>query len=41
MKMFYWFEFEDGYRLCVKGLSKQELRIEEQKHGKVVKKEKA
>lgn len=39
--MFYWFEFEDGYRLCVKGLSKQELRVEEQKHGKVVKKEKA
>lgn len=39
--MFYWFEFEDGYRCCVKGLSKQELKIEEQKHGKVVKKEKA
>lgn len=39
--MFYWFEFEDGYRLCVKGLSKQELRVEEQKHGKVIKKEKA
>lgn len=39
--MFYWFEFEDGYRLCVKGLSKQELRIEENKHGKVIKKEKA
>ena len=39
--MFYWFEFEYGYRLCVKGLSKQELRIEEQKHGKFIKKEKA
>ena len=39
--MFYWFEFEDGYKCCVKGFSKQELKIEEQKHGKVVKKEKA
>ena len=41
MTMFYWFEFADGYRCCVKGFSKQELRVEESKHGKVVKKEKA
>ena len=26
---FYWFEFEDGYRCCVAGMSKQELRVEE------------
>lgn len=39
--MFYWFTFADGYSVCVKGFSKQELRIEEYKHGKVVKKEKA
>lgn len=39
--MFYWFEFEDGYRCCVRGFSKQELKIEEQKHGKMIKKEKA
>ena len=39
--MFYWLEFEDGYRCCVKGFSKQELKTEEHKHGKVVKKEKA
>lgn len=39
--MFYWYTFEDGYSTCVKGFSKQELRVEEHKHGKVVKKERA
>jgi hypothetical protein len=34
--MFYWFLFEDGYQVCAKGFSKQELRIEERKHGKLV-----
>ena len=35
---FYWFEFADGYRCCVAGMSKQELRVEESKHGKLLKK---
>jgi hypothetical protein len=35
---YYWFEFTDGYRCCVKGLSKQELRTEENKHGKLLRK---
>ena len=35
---YYWFEFEDGYRCCVMGLSKQELRVEENKHGKLLRK---
>ena len=39
--MYYWFTFTDGYRVCVKGFSKQELRIEERKHGKLVTKERA
>ena len=33
---YYWFEFEDGYRCCVAGMSKQELRVEENKHGKLL-----
>ena len=35
---FYWFEFEDGYRCCVAGMSNQELRVEENKHGKLLRK---
>jgi hypothetical protein len=35
---FYWFEFEDGYRCCVMGLSRQELKVEERKHGKLLRK---
>lgn len=35
---FYWFEFEDGYRCCVAGMSNQELRVEESKHGKLLRK---
>ena len=38
---FYWFEFTDGYRCCVAGMSKQELAVEERKHGKLVRKVKA
>lgn len=38
--MFYWFYFEDGYSCCTRGFSKQELKIEEMKHGKLLKKEK-
>ena len=36
---FYWFFFADGYRCCAAGFSKNELKIEEQKHGKLLKKE--
>jgi hypothetical protein len=39
--MFYWFTFADGYSVCVRGLSKQELRVEERKHGKLKNKQKA
>ena len=35
---YYWFTFEDGYRVCVRGFSKQELAVEESKHGKLVSK---
>lgn len=35
---FYWFTFEDGYRVAVRGFSKQELRVEEYKHGKLISK---
>lgn len=37
--MFFWFTFEDGYKVCAKGLSKNELAHEELRHGKLVKKE--
>lgn len=33
---YYWFTFEDGYRVCVRGFSKRELAVEESKHGKLV-----
>lgn len=39
--MFYWFIFSDGYKACVRGYSKQELRIEERTHGKLLYKVKA
>ena len=39
--MYYWFTFEDGYQVCVRGFSKQELKRETQKHGKLIKKEAA
>lgn len=35
---FYCFEFEDGYKCCVAGMSKQELKNEENKHGKLLRK---
>lgn len=38
--MLYWYVFTDGYACCVRGLSKQELAIEERKHGKLLRKEK-
>jgi hypothetical protein len=36
---YYWFIFEDGYRVCVRGFSNRELAFEESKHGKLVSKE--
>lgn len=41
MKHFYWYWFEDGYKCCVVGFSKQELKIEQIKHGKLIKIERA
>ena len=38
MRKYYWFTFADGYRVCAMGLSKQELSVEERKHGKLVSK---
>lgn len=35
---FYWFIFKDGYKICCAGLSRQELKVEEAKHGKLIKK---
>ena len=40
-KMFYWFTFEDGYSICVRGFSKRELAWEVRKHGKLIGKERA
>jgi len=37
-EVWYWFTFADGYRVCVRGLSTQERRVEETKHGKLVSK---
>lgn len=39
--MLYWYFFADGYSCCVKGLSKQDLDLEQMKHGKLIRKEKA
>ena len=36
---YYWFTFADGYSVCARGFSNWELRVEESKHGKLVKKE--
>ncbi len=36
MSRFYWLTFADGYRVCVRGFSKHELKVEESKHGKLV-----
>ena len=36
MNKYYWFTFSDGYSCCVRGFSKQELAVEELKHGKLI-----
>ena len=38
MNKFYKYIFSDGYFCYVLGMSKNELKIEESKHGKLVKK---
>ena len=39
MNNYYWFTFADGYSVCARGFSKQELKIETLKHGKLISKE--
>jgi hypothetical protein len=39
--MYYWYVFEDGYAMCVKGCSRLELKHEIKKHGKLLNKHKA
>lgn len=34
----YWYTFADGTRVCVRGMSAQEKRVEESKHGKLISK---
>lgn len=36
VKKWYWFIFADGYRVCAMGMSDQERRVHENKHGKLV-----
>ena len=38
---YYWYTFADGYRCCVRGFSSREFQNEIDKHGNVVKKERA
>ena len=33
---YYWLEFADGYSVYVRGFSKQELKVEESKYGKLL-----
>lgn len=36
--MFYWFEFEDGYRTCTRGFDRVEMKREVMKHGRLISK---
>lgn len=38
MKDGYWFFFADGYHCWALGMSRQELNVEERKHGKLLRK---
>jgi hypothetical protein len=40
MYKWYVYIFANGKRITVRGFSKQELAVEEQKHGKLIRKEK-
>ena len=33
---FYWFYFEDGFSVCVRGFSKQEMSVMVAKHGRLI-----
>lgn len=33
---YYWFTFADGYSVCTRGFSSQELRVETIKHGELL-----
>lgn len=34
----YWYTFADGYRVCVRGMSAREIKVEEREHGRLVSK---
>ena len=34
----YWYVFADGYRVCVRGMSAHEKKVEESEHGKLISK---
>lgn len=36
MDAWYWYEFEDGYICCCRGMSRLELYHAERQHGKLV-----
>lgn len=38
MTHYYWYTFADGYNICCRGFSKNELAIEIAKHGKLIRK---
>lgn len=35
-KTYNWYYFADGYYVCARGFSSNELKVEEQKHGSLV-----
>lgn len=35
---FYQYTFADGYKVCTRGFSAQEMRVEVRKHGKLISK---
>lgn len=39
--MFYWFTFADGFSVCTRGFSAQEMRVQVRNHGKLISKERS
>lgn len=35
---YYWFTFADGYSVCTRGFSSQEMKVETSKHGELLRK---
>ena len=33
---YYWFTFADGYSVCTRGFSSQEMKVETSKHGELL-----